>query len=291
MVDGLTYHRERISTPDGDFLDLDWTSGTGSNLVIICHGLEGNTSKAYVKGMAKYFARNGWQVLAWNYRGCSDEINRKLRFYHSGATDDLETVINHVSANYNFSHIHLIGFSLGGNLLLKYLGEKGASIHPNIRSAVAFSVPVDLYGSCLQISRGFNYLYSLRFLAQLKRKVRRKSQKFPEDLNVTTLSKINNLIDFDDIYTAPLHGFDSALDYYSKCSANSFLTSIQTPTLLVNAKNDPFLSSSCYPEGNLKGHPFVEFQAPEKGGHCGFADQDFENGYWSEVLAWEFMNR
>lgn len=290
-VIGFDYCRERINTPDGDFLDLDWVMGNGNNLLIICHGLEGNSSKAYVKGMAKYFYENGWSVLAWNYRGCSNEVNRKLRFYHSGATDDLETVIKHTRNNYSFSKIYLLGFSLGGNLILKYLGERGAAVPKNILKAVGFSVPTDLYASCLKISSGFNHVYSRRFLNQLKGKVKKKSGYFPDDFDLNSLKKIRTLIDFDHSFTAPIHDFDSALHYYSHCSAQRYLAGIKIPTIIVNAQNDPFLAPSCYPEKVLKKHSFVELVNPSKGGHCGFADRSFVNGYWSEVLAWNYMNR
>ena len=290
-VQGFDYCRERINTPDGDFLDLDWGLRTNNNLLIICHGLEGNSSKSYVKGMAKYFYEKGWNVLAWNYRGCSDEVNLKIRFYHSGATDDLDTVINHVADNYNFTKIHLLGFSLGGNLVLKYLGERGTSVMKNIHKAIGISVPTDLYASCSKLSRGFNHIYGLRFLNQLKDKVKKKSEYFPDDFNISSLKKIRRLIDFDDSITAPIHGFDNALHYYDQCSAQRFLMNIKIPTLIINAKNDPFLAPSCYPEGDLKRHPFVELITPTNGGHCGFADRELVNGYWSETLAWNYMNR
>lgn len=287
----LDYHRERISTPDGDFLDLDWTHGNHSNLLIICHGLEGSSSRAYVKGMAKYFHKNHWKVLTWNYRGCSEEMNRKLRFYHSGATDDLNTVLNHAISNYSFSKIHLLGFSLGGNLILKYLGEKELDVHKSISKAIGLSVPIDLYASCMKLSRGVNQIYSKRFLKQLKKKVRKKSIAFPDKFDLSLLNKIRTLFDFDDAFTAPVHGFDSALDYYSKCSAKQFLPNIKIPTLLINAKNDPFLASSCYPKKEIRAHSYLELLLPENGGHCGFADRRFSNEYWSEIVALEFMNR
>ncbi len=290
-VTGFEYLRERINTPDGDFLDLDWGLDRGNNLLIICHGLEGNSSKAYVKGMANYFYDNGWNVLAWNYRGCSDEVNRKIRFYHSGATDDLDTVIKHVTNNFSFSKICLLGFSLGGNLMLKYLGERGTAVPKSVCKALGFSVPTDLYASSLKLSRGFNHVYSKRFLNQLKGKVKKKSEYFPGHFNLSSLKKIRRLIDFDDIFTAPIHDFDNALHYYSHCSAQRYFMNIKIPSVVVNAKNDPFLAPSCYPVKTLSKHPFVELLTPSNGGHCGFADRSFAKGYWSEVFAWDYMNR
>jgi uncharacterized protein len=277
------YQRERIGTPDDDFLDLDWLKQNAGRLVIISHGLEGNTERSYIKGMAKAFYEKGFDVLAWNYRGCSGEMNKQLRFYHSGATDDLETVINHASADYD--HISLVGFSLGGNLTLKLLGEKGSS-NTKLKSAVALSVPMDLHGSCLQISKQSNWIYQQRFLKSLKAKIAQKS-KLQSGLDLSKLKHTNTLMDFDDHFTAPLHGFGNAIDYYQKCSSIHFIKDIKVSTLIINAKNDPFLSKECYP--NLSTHPHVRFEMPVHGGHVGFSQFDQNGLYWSELMALEFI--
>jgi uncharacterized protein len=278
------YEQERITTPDDDFLDLFWLKRNSSSLVIISHGLEGNAQRAYIKGMAKAFYDQDFDTLAWNYRGCGEEINKQLRFYHSGATDDLGTVIDHALAKYQ--NIFLIGFSLGGNLTLKYLGEKSDTVNPKIKKAVAFSVPMDLHSSCLQISKRTNRVYSNRFLKSLKLKVREKAKLFTE-LKTDKLEAIKSLIEFDDNYTAPVHGFKNAIDYYTKCSSLYFLPTIKTQTLIVSAQNDPFLSKECFPD--LSNHSFVKLESPNRGGHVGFA-QFNENGlYWSEARALEFI--
>ncbi len=289
-VNNISYSRERISTPDGDFLDLDWALGERDNLALICHGLEGNASRAYVKGMARYFHSRQWSVLAMNFRGCSEEINRKERFYHSGSTEDLDTVIEHVLNRSHFKKIHLIGFSLGGNLILKYLGEQGEAISDSVIRAICFSVPLDLHQTCINISTGINRIYSTRFLKLLKRKVLRKSKLYPSLFDLKSLKKIDRLIDFDDQITAPLHGFKDALDYYNQCSAINFLDRISIPALIVNAENDPLLSDSCFPAEALHIHPYVKLLVPSNGGHCGFADRTIHGEYWSEVLAWKYLN-
>lgn len=282
---GIKFERERIITPDNDFLDLDCLRQGAKKAVIISHGLEGNSTRAYMQGMARAAFNDGFDVICWNLRGCSGEMNRKLRFYHSGATDDLDQVVKHALSK-RYDEIHLIGFSLGGNLTLKYLGESGPL--SGIKRAVTFSVPVDLHGSCMKISKPSNWIYSNRFLKSLKNKIVLKS-KIMEGLDIKGIDKIKTLIEFDDCYTAPLHGFQNALDYYTKCSSIHFLKNIKTPTLLVNAQNDPFLSESCFPENELKGHSFVKFEKPEFGGHVGFS-QFNENGlYWSEVRALSFL--
>ncbi len=285
----VAWLRERITTPDTDFLDIDWLKGNSKKLVIISHGLEGNSRRAYVSGMANAFSKNGFDVLAWNFRGCSDEINRQLRFYHSGATDDLEQVINHAIALNHYDEINLVGFSLGGNLTLKYLGEQ-AKLPSSLNRAVVFSVPLHLHASCIQISKPSNWIYSQRFLRSLKKKITGKAKLYPE-LDIEKLKTINTILEFDDQYTAPLHGFKDAIDYYTQCSSIHFLSAIKTPTLIVSAWNDPFLSNECFPIEKLRGHPSVIFEATKHGGHCGFASFNENGVYWSEQRALNFINQ
>ena len=281
----LEYQRERVSTPDGDFLDLDWIKQGSEKLVVISHGLEGNSHRAYMKGMARVFSKNGFDVLAWNFRGCSDEMNRLLRFYHSGATEDLDCVVAHAQRQ-GYTEINLVGFSLGGNLTLKYLGERKP--HPEITRTVVFSVPMDLHTSCVKISKPGNIVYSKRFLNSLKEKVIRKSRVM-SGLDLTGIDKINTLMSFDDRYTAPLHGFQGAIDYYTKCSSLHFIDTITIPTLIVNAQNDPFLSDQCYPLAKYKNHPLIIFENPRHGGHVGFAQFNKNGLYWSEERALAFL--
>lgn len=286
-VNGIAYERERITTPDHDFLDLDWLKQGAAKLVIISHGLEGNSDRAYVRGMARIFYQHGYDALAWNYRGCSGEINRKIRFYHSGATDDLDFIVRH-AASFGYTEINLVGFSLGGNLTLKYLGEKSETLHSKIQKAVAFSVPLNLKTSCDKISMRSNWIYSQRFLKSLKKKVAEKARVFSE-IDPAPLARIATLLEFDDVYTAPLHGFKNALDYYEQSSSLRFLHRIKRPTLIVNAKNDPFLSPECYPVESQ--FPHLTFEYPTRGGHVGFALFN-ENGlYWSELRALHFIQQ
>lgn len=285
-VDGVSYHRERITTPDQDFLDLDWLLSNSQKLVILSHGLEGNSHRAYVKGMAQIFHQHGYDVLAWNYRGCSEEMNRQLRFYHSGATDDLDFVVHHaITKGYN--EINLIGFSLGGNLTLKYVGEQGDSLARQVKRVVAYSVPLHLYTSSLKIASSAYGIYARRFLKTLKQKVALKASLMP-GIDIQELPRIHNLLDFDDAYTARLHGFAGALDYYERCSSLYFLNNIKRPTLLVNALNDPFLSEKCYPE-DFKNHTYLTTEYPTHGGHVGFAQLTKNGVYWSELRALQFI--
>jgi predicted alpha/beta-fold hydrolase len=224
--------------------------------------------------------------LAWNYRGCGEELNRKAIFYHSGATYDLDTIIQHALPKY--AEVSLVGFSLGGNLTLKYLGEK-RDRDSKIKKAVAISAPLDLGSSCDQISRSAFGLYTQRFLKTLRQKVEKKAQLFPAEFDLTKFSTIQTLRDFDDTFTGPLHGFYDAEEYYQTNSSLQFLAGISVPTLVLNAKNDPFLSPSCYPTelANTLAHVYFEF--PRHGGHVGFMSSDSNKRLYSETRAVEFI--
>ncbi len=278
--------QEQVETPDGDFLEIDWHQRGNSKLLVISHGLEGNSSRAYILGMAQEALSKGFDVLAWNYRGCGTQLNRKAIFYHSGATYDLDTIIQHASTQY--AEISLVGFSLGGNLTLKYLGEKRART-PKIKSGVAISVPLDLGSSCDQISSTAFGLYTRRFLNTLRQKVEKKASLFPAEFDLTKFSSIRTLRDFDDTYTGPLHGFADAEDYYQTNSSLQFLPDISIPTLVINAQNDPFLSPTCFPTDLAKKLDQVYFEFPKHGGHVGFMQSGSNKRFYSETRAVEFI--
>jgi len=284
-----SYKRERIELIDGDFLDLDWLSTGRDKLVIVSHGLEGNSDRHYAKGMAKYFFENGWDALAWNCRGCSGEMNRLPRFYHHGASEDLAAVINHAVTK-NYSHIVLIGFSMGGSMTLKYLGEQGDKVAPIIKSAMVFSVPCDLGSSARELEKSTNQFYLNRFLTKLRVKMESKSYLFPNQISINGFDKIKSFRAFDDRYTAPLHGFDDADDFYAKASCGPYLSAIRIPTLLVNALNDPFLPAACYPFELAGSHDFIHLETPAQGGHVGFSLWG-RNENWMEVRAFDFCNQ
>ena len=297
-VKGVKYSRERILTPDNDFLDLDWSFSNKTedkiptlgkskdDLVILSHGLEGDTSRQYMLGMVKIFNENGNDCLAWNFRSCSGEMNKNIRFYHSGATDDLDLVIRHAISK-GYKNVYLIGFSLGGNLSLKYLGEKKP--YTEIKKCIVFSVPLDLAGSSEKIAKPTNWIYTKRFLNSLKTKIRLKAKYFPDELKLDNLGKIKTVEAFDEEYTSKLHGFINAKDYYAKNSSIIFVEKITIPTLIVNAQNDPFLSNKCYPTEKLQSHTHVKLEIPLQGGHCGFLQKGYRNFLWSEIRALEFI--
>ncbi|MFT5516977.1 MAG: putative alpha/beta-fold hydrolase [Rhodothermales bacterium] len=277
------YTRERIDTPDGDFLDLDWLRGGSGRLVILSHGLEGNSGRVYMSGMARRLAAQGWDVLAWNFRGCSGEQNRLLRTYHSGATEDLEAVVQRARREYD--RISLVGFSLGGNLTLKYLGERGSEAP--IESAAVFSAPCDLAASSMYLGRLAGRLYMGRFLHSLRQKMRGKAALFPEQIDLSGLEEMRTFGEFDDRYTAPLNGFEDAADYWKKASSKPFIGAIRVKTMIASAADDPFLPDACYPYEEARASDHVSLLVPKTGGHVGFALGG--SNWWSESVAAEFL--
>lgn len=287
----VTHERERLELPDGDFLDLEWATRGSDRLAILSHGLEADTRAEYIQGMAAALIRRGWDVLAWNFRGCGAEKNRLLRMYHSGASDDLAAIVHHALQVHSARTVDLIGFSLGGNLTLKYLGEAPATLPPRLHRAVAFSVPCDLACSSRQLARPSNWIYMERFLKKMRAKVRVKDRMFPGQLDLRGLDQMRSFAEFDERFTAPIHGFQNAEDYWQRNSCRQFLSKIQIPCLLVNAANDPFLGPACYPfeEARLSRH--FHFEAPNTGGHVGFPSARAAPDSWPESRAIEFLKQ
>jgi uncharacterized protein len=282
----IDVERERLELEDGDFLDLDWTRTGGDKLAILSHGLEGRSDNRCILGMATALQAAGWDGLAWNLRGCGKEMNRLLRFYHSGETGDLRAVIGFAATRYTY--IALIGFSLGGNLTLKYLGE--AIPHPAVMGAAVISVPVDLAACARALDqRWSNRVYLRLFIRSLIAKVEAKALKFPDQVDVNRSRTIRTLREFDDRYTAPIHGFRDAADYWRKSSARQYLNRVKVPTLLINACDDPFLAPECFPFAEAEENPSLFFEAPESGGHVGFVDLVRGIEPWSERRVVEFL--
>ena len=282
----VVFERERLELADGDFLDLDWLRDGQGRLAILSHGLEGSSDGGYIRGMAAALKQAGWDVLAWNFRGCSGEQNRLLRSYHSGETGDLGRVVRHAARNH--ADLALLGFSLGGNITLKYLGE--AVPHPAVKAAVAISVPVDLASSARALDRRLgNRLYLRRFLATLIAKMEAKAFRFPQEVDVSGIRSIRSFQEFDDRYTAPIHGFRDAADYWARSSSRQYLSRIGVPTLLLSARNDPFLTSESFPVAEAETNPFVFLEAPDAGGHVGFLDLAGGMKPWSEGRSVEFL--
>ncbi len=287
-VDGVSYGRERIDTPDDDFLDLDWSRQQADRLVVLCHGLEGSTRAAYMKGMVRVFSRAGWDAVGINFRGCSGTPNRRLRSYHSGDTADLATVLRHVRRIADYRTVGLVGFSLGGNLVLKYLGERGGDLDPAIRWAAAVSVPCDLKAGAITMARPACRIYMFRFLRSLTAKVRDKAIQSNGWLHPGDFRGLRTFREFDDRYTAPAHGFRDAEEYWRRCSARFFIDRIRIPTLLINARNDPFLAPECYPVDQARHSAWFYLEMPATGGHVGFIPPQLQDDFWHERRVLDF---
>ena len=285
-LDSPSIHRERLELSDGDFIDLDWSHRKHSRLAVIGHGLEGESSAKYMLEMSVALRKRGWDTLAWNCRGCSGEPNRLLRSYHSGVSDDLGHVIDHAISK-GYQSISLIGFSLGGNIVLKYLGEQGSKLHPEVKAGVAFSVPCDLTSSSLRLADWDNKIYMSRFMDGLKEKIIQKNNKFPGKLNLNGIKRIKTFSQFDDRFTAPLNGFLNAPDYWLRASSKPHLDAIQIPSLMIQAANDPFLPEPCFPRKIAKASKSLHLEIPRHGGHVGFVSRGSE--YWSETRCAEFL--
>ena len=265
----IDFQRYRLELPDKDFIDLDFVLRGSKRIVLLVHGLEGSSKSKYVLSLAQNSSQMGLDVVAINLRGCSGEPNRLFASYHSGQTQDLQYVIGHL-VKLGYEEVFLIGFSLGGNQVLKFLGTNDLS-DSVVKSAVGVSVPCDLSGSAVQIAKAENQIYLNRFLRSLKGKILEKSERFPELLlNREEILSISNFVDFDNLYTAPAHGFTDADNYYQQSSCKQYLKNINIPGLLINAKDDTFLSPSCYPEQEAAQNSYFHLEISRYGGHVGF---------------------
>lgn len=282
--------RERLELDDGDFLDLDWAwldkGKRSESLVIASHGLEGHSRRPYILGTLRQANRCGYDALAWNFRHCSGEPNRLPRMYHSGATEDLHRVVEY-AISCGYQNLYLVGYSMGGNLSLVYAGRDQPP--EQVKAVCAFSVPCDLRGSADELAKRKNRLFMWRFLRDLKVKVSEKALRFPNLVTTEGYRSIRNFQQFDDRYTAPLHGFRNALDYWQQSSCLNYLADLQVPSLLVNAMDDPFLSPSCYPSELARRHRLLYLELPRSGGHVGFIERSRDHTYWMESRAMQFF--
>lgn len=288
-VNSIDQQRERVELDDGDFIDVDWsyTKAKTQKLGILIHGLEGNAQRQYILGLARILNKNGWDAVAINLRNCSGEVNRLYRSYNAGVSDDLDTIIKYIISKYDYSNISICGFSLGGNITLKYLGE-GREIPSQISAGVAISVPCDLYDSLTEINKPKNIIYQKRFIRHLKAKLYQRQEEFPDQLSKSDIKSCTSLIEIDDLYTSKAHGYIDAIDYYTKCSSKQFLSNIRIPTLIINAQNDSFLGTNCYPTEEASKNSSLFLEIPKYGGHVGFYRQG--GIYYNEKRTLEFFN-
>ena len=276
--------REVLPTDDHDELHLDWYRQGSDRLAVLSHGLEGHSRRPYMQGLARALLQEGWDVLAWNFRSCGGVMNHQPRFYHSGATADLDRVVKY-GLGKGYKTAFLSGFSMGGNLTLLYLGQQSERVDSRICGVVTYSVPCDLAGSADTLALPSRRIYMQRFLRDLQLKMAEKSRRFPGLIDVEGFENIRSFHEFDDRYTAPLHGFRDAQDYWANSSALWKLKDIRVPSLIVNAADDPFLSRKCFPESRELIGAYVKLESPRWGGHVGFVEHSRDGYYWSERRA------
>jgi uncharacterized protein len=285
-------NRRRLITHDGDFLDVDYKINDQLNskkAIILTHGLEGNSQSSYIASMSQYFFNNDFDIFAWNMRGCSGEMNLKPYFYHSGQINDLEVVIEHVLDTGQYDEIHLIGFSLGAGMTAFYLGERNKNLPKQIQASILFSAPCCLESSGIELSKKRHKIYAETFLSTMRAKVLEKDLKMNLPyVDRGALKKVKTFQDFDNMVTAPSFGFSSAQDYYQKNSCNRVLEKIKIPTLMINAKNDPFLGKDCYPVDEAQSNPALYLEMPSQGGHIGFIGTKNSKD-WAEKRAHLFI--
>jgi predicted alpha/beta-fold hydrolase len=269
----LPYERERLTLPDGDFIDLDWVKTGSRKLIIVTHGLEGDSTRHYVTGMIKCFVDDGFDGLGWNCRSCSGEINRNPRFYHHGDAGDLKYVIDYAIEEKKYQEVVLVGFSMGGSLTMRVLGENAGHLSSRVSKAVVASVPLDLHESVDELHKPGKRFYMKRFIRKLGIKLELKSKQFPDNplFDVSGYKEeVKDFYDFDNRFTAPIHGYKNAIDFYKLAASKPLIKHINVPIKIVQALNDPFLSPECYNLGDGSANKNAELVLPEVGGHVGF---------------------
>lgn len=284
---GPCSRRVRWTTPDGDFLDLDFVDDGNLRadvLVILLHGLEGSSRSGYILELERRFVDRGLGTVALNFRSCSGELNRGRRLYHSGETSDLGWVVDRLHEEAPERRLAAVGVSLGGNVLLKYLGENGAAAP--LAAAAAWSVPFDLGAGARFMEQGFSQRYVGRLLRSLKSKVRARAGSLGNLVDLDRTLRATTFREFDDAATAPLHGFASADDYYRQSSSAAFIPSITAPTLILHSRDDPFLPADAIPETAIRTNPAVTPVITEHGGHVGFVSgrAPLLPHFWAEDL-------
>jgi uncharacterized protein len=286
--------RERVETPDDDFVDLDWLAGRerGAPLVVILHGLEGSSRSHYASGLLRELEQVGWRGLVINFRSCSGEMNRSRRLYHSGDTEDLDFVIARLTGREPNLRLGLVGVSLGGNVALKWLAERGEQAPAQVVAAAAISTPFDLAACAAVLDRGVNRaLYTGNFLSTIKVKLDKKAKLYEGVLDLPAARKAKTFADYDRLVTAPLGGFTSEGDYWARSSSGPLLPQIRRPTLLINSLNDPFVPASALPRAAVAKSRWLEAAFVPEGGHAGFLEGPSTARSWAERRAVAFLVR
>ncbi len=295
---GLVFRRTRIELPDGDFVDVDfpyaerWDGDSDAPYVLVLHGLEGSARSKYALETYRNLEARGLRAVGLNFRSCSGELNRLPRLYHSGETEDLAFTIDWLNTRYPDAPFGVIGFSIGGNVLLKFLGERGSETPEQLTSAVAISVPFDLSRGAEHLRRLGGRVYSSFLIGKLQRKVAAKKEMLTDKIDFERAMAAKSFWEFDDAATAPLHGFSGADEYYRRSSSAGFLDAIRVRTLLVHSRDDPFLPSDCVPTGVVERNENVVANFTPSGGHVGFVSGTipWRPVFWVEREATRFIH-
>jgi len=288
MKDTCNYLRKRVTTWDEDFIDLDFSLVGSETLVLLIHGLEGSSESKYMASTSNFLNNKGLDTVCFNLRSCSGEDNLLLATYHSGKTEDVDFIVNHLLNSYDYKNLILIGFSLGGNLTLKYMGEYKMKLSDKIKGAIAVSVPIDIATAEVEMEKLKNKLYVEMFFKTMKNKVLEKAYKFPEfNLDKDKLFKATKFKHLEYLYTVPVFGFKSPDDYWKKASSKPYISKIDRPTILINAKDDTFLSAECYPRKEAIQSKYFFLEIPNFGGHVGFMSsfKPYENTWLEKRIA------
>ncbi|MFT4740790.1 MAG: putative alpha/beta-fold hydrolase [Marivirga sp.] len=289
-IPSVKFERERLHLDEGDFLDLDWSRRGSKKLILILAGLEGKSSSLYSRALIRHFNQNEWDAVGMNYRGCSGQPNNLLKGYHMGASEDVDASIKHILQKYHYEEIILVGYSLGGNLALKYLGEKGTEVPKQVKGSVSFSVPMELEKSNARLNKWYNWHYLKWFMLTLNYKANQKKKQFPEALkSFKGFFMSGNFTNFDTHFTAPANGYSKVQDYWEASSSKPVLHNVSVPSLVINSLNDTFITDDCFPHEAAKENPHLYLEITHKGGHCGYIRRFFEKSWWMEERAMEFI--
>lgn len=295
-VGRVSLRRERWDTPDGDFLDLDWlaepAAAPGAPVLLFLHGLEGSSRSHYAVGLLREAARSGWRGAVLHFRSCSGELNRAARFYHSGETGDLGWALGRLLEREPDVPVGLVGVSLGANVLLKWLGEQGATVHRRIVGAAAISTPFDLAACARALDRGVGRLvYTPNFLRTMRAKLRAKAAQFDGVVDLAAALRARTFAEYDRHATAPINGFADERDYWARTSSGPYLPAIRRPCLLVNAENDPLVPAASLPRVAVAASPWLTASFVPEGGHAGFLEAPWARRSWAERQAVAFLSR
>jgi len=288
----LPFVRRELTLSDGDFIEVDYLQNGSSKVALLLHGFEGSSQAQYIQGAGNVLKDVGYDLVAINYRGCGGKANKLLRGYHIADTQDVTELINHIIESFDYKTMVMVGFSFGGSVTLKYLGENGNNVPSIIKAAFTASVSTDLRGMSNQLNKPKNYFYQQRFFRRMKQKMKQKEVLMKAaGYNVNDFNKHKTFNALDGWFTCPIYGFKNPEEYYEVGSPDNYIGEITIPTMLVNAKNDPFLSETCFPVDLANQNANFYLQIPQHGGHCGFTQQNNSTISYAEQMMIEFFDK